>query len=400
MGGGRLHASYQAGPITAWFDAFADFLINYKPSHFTADAGIAIGVRYDLDVLFIHTHISVEIQAELYMWGPPVAGRLHVDFWITSFDINFGATDAKSQPVTLDEFYGLVLQASSKPDSKQARNPNTDERPKNEGHTFLAQSGLMNNSELPERQPNTPWIVRGGTFSFVIGCKMAINNAERVDDDTEPDEEKKVLDSCSYTVKDIYAKPMKITSRLESTMTFSITQDGAGNDDAQWGMESFTKSVPTGLWGKYDSKTDPSNGDNHISSLLNNANGGVPLMMGILLTAPPATIAPDKLKTFNIEDAELQELTAKKTFPIPESSYAELEPDAPAADEKQQWDNVKGKWESPDWGTGDDGQAGFVDIWAREFGWDVGVLKAMAAIPKRLDNMFETYYVAAPLMTK
>ncbi|KAN0072939.1 hypothetical protein V8E54_009053 [Elaphomyces granulatus] len=49
--------------------------------------------------------------------------------------------------------------------------------------------------------------------------------------------------------------------------------------------------------------------------------------------------------------------------------HISLEPDAPAADEKQQWDNVKGKWESPDWRTGDDGQAGFVDIWAREFGW-------------------------------
>lgn len=150
---------------------------------------------------------------------------------------------------------------------------------------------------------------------------MAINNAKRVDDDTEPDEEKKVLDSCSYTVKDIYAKPMKITSRLESTMTFSITQDGAGNDDAQWGMESFTKSVRQVFGGNVsappfsffiysqlesdihgfidDSKTDLSNGDNHIGSLLN-ANGGVPLMMGILLTAPPATIAPDKLKTFNM----------------------------------------------------------------------------------------------------
>ncbi|GIK07133.1 hypothetical protein Aspvir_002788 [Aspergillus viridinutans] len=38
MGGGRLHASFSAGPIEAWFDAFADFLINYKPFRFIASA--------------------------------------------------------------------------------------------------------------------------------------------------------------------------------------------------------------------------------------------------------------------------------------------------------------------------------------------------------------------------
>lgn len=122
-------------------------------------------------------------------------------------------------------------------------------------------------------------------------------------------------------------------------------------------------------------------------------------MMGVLFTAPPPTMAPDKLPTFNITDADLQELIAENAFPAPQPSHGEWEPDAPA-EEEEQWEDVREKWETPEWGTGDDGQAGFVGSWAKAFGWDVAVLKMLAGIPKRLDAAFGEVYVAAPLLTK
>lgn len=109
-------------------------------------------------------------------------------------------------------------------------------------------------------------------------------------------------------------------------------------------------------------------------------------------------MAPDKLPTFNIEDAELQEFVAEKKFPPPTPSHPEWKPEAPH-EGAAQWKAVHDNWTNPAWGTGDEGQAGFVGKWAEVFGWDKA-MSQLAAIPKRLEKGFENLYVAAPLMTK
>lgn len=249
MGGGRLHASFKAGPIEACFDAFADFLINYKPFHFRAGAGICVSVKSNLDILFIHTHISVELSATLDLWGPPLAGRVHVDFWIAAFDINFGAGPAEVEAIHLLEFYRLVVQDSQKsPQNKptarvaaitaSGEKGNAPEPPKpDEAHNFLALSGLVNNDKSPTKKPNADWIVRGGTFSCVIACTLAINKVKQGD-----------TPKLDYNDAQIYSKPMKLSNPMSSELVVKFTQDGVPNDDAQWGMEKVLKSVPKGLW--------------------------------------------------------------------------------------------------------------------------------------------------------
>ncbi|KAF4472325.1 hypothetical protein FALBO_769 [Fusarium albosuccineum] len=153
MAGGRLHAAFKAGPLSAWFDAFANFLINYRPFYFDMSAGVSVGVGFSIDFWFIHIRIPVQIGAELYLWGPPVAGRVHVDFWIVAFDINFGDYVSTDERVSLSEFYELVLQDSPASSFASAKALTTGEsmeceqqpiaasaltRPKNEAHNFLA----------------------------------------------------------------------------------------------------------------------------------------------------------------------------------------------------------------------------------------------------------------------
>ncbi|RKL42949.1 hypothetical protein BFJ70_g4646 [Fusarium oxysporum] len=171
MGGGRLHTDFSAGPIEAWFDAFANFLINYKPFHFASSAGICVDVRFNIDVLFIHTHISVEVGADLFMWGPPLAGRVHVDIKVAKFDINFGADKGDEKEANIEEFYHLVLQASSQQSNSRAAEKDRaliaegeeDILPGdlNQGHTFLTTSGLLNNSSSTDRVQNADWVIRG-----------------------------------------------------------------------------------------------------------------------------------------------------------------------------------------------------------------------------------------------
>lgn len=288
MGGGRLHAAFHAGPIEAWFDAFADFLINYKPFHFLAEAGVSVGVRFNLDVWLIHIHISVEVGADLTLWGPPMAGRVHINIKVAKFDINFGSGSDEKGPADLLGFYHLVLQASSKTGAKQkslARAPqhavpgfnprvvefddngeplsalaaaddddDTGPPKPNEGHTFLAQTGLMNDTDKPERSQNQTWTVRGGTFSFVLGCKMAIAKAEQVDShgNVIPDDSKSGGNPVvEYNDNAIHARPMRLGQGdvLDSSVTVCITEVDSDDPPRAWPMEKFVKAVPTGLWG-------------------------------------------------------------------------------------------------------------------------------------------------------
>jgi hypothetical protein len=54
MGGGHLHVQIDVGPVSAYLDAYADFLITYKPFHYIADMGVDVGVTFDADFWIIH----------------------------------------------------------------------------------------------------------------------------------------------------------------------------------------------------------------------------------------------------------------------------------------------------------------------------------------------------------
>ncbi|HEY7428877.1 MAG TPA: DUF6603 domain-containing protein [Gemmataceae bacterium] len=74
MAGGSLSATFEAGPLKAWFDAWADFLMEWKPFHFDVDIGIDVGASCRVDALFVHTTFTVELGASLHLWGPPIGG--------------------------------------------------------------------------------------------------------------------------------------------------------------------------------------------------------------------------------------------------------------------------------------------------------------------------------------
>jgi hypothetical protein len=139
---------------------------------------------------------------------------------------------------------------------------------------------------------------------------------------------------------------------------------------------------------------------NNINDLLDDDKGSVKLMMGVLLQGPLAVMSKDTLKAFDILDAGLEDIPADKTFPDPGWSDESWEPDEPK-EGAAQWDAVHVKWKSPDWNDGEakDVQTGFVDTWAKTFGWD-SALSGLAKIPKLLDERFNNLYVGAPLITK
>ncbi|PTD06143.1 hypothetical protein FCULG_00012381 [Fusarium culmorum] len=347
MAGGRLHAAFKAGPLSAWFDAFANFLINYRPFHFDMSARVSVGVGFSISFWFIHIRISVQIGAQLFLWGPPVAGRVHVDFWIVAFDINFGDHITTEERIGLADFYDLVLQetpASSFASAqalitgqsmKQLTTPisaTSTKRPRNEAHNFLAESGLLNSDDTPERGQDGPWTVRAGSFVFVAECKMAIT----------------------------------ATDAPDFVHDFSLEYQGhAGNN---------------------------------VNDLLNTADNSAPLMTGVRVIAPKPTVSPDPFPAYNVADADLQELTAEKSLPTMMTVDSAWAPVKPNEDVKKRYEDVHQAWMNPV--VGESGQQGFVGTLAQSLGWgDVSGLKNIAGIPDRLKKGFMNMYVASPLLT-
>jgi hypothetical protein len=95
MAGVRLTATFEIPGIKAWFDAGVDFLIAWAPFHYEAHAWVTIGVAADLGLFTL----SVQIGADLQLWGPAFGGEALVDLDVVSFTIGFGAPRAEPAPV-------------------------------------------------------------------------------------------------------------------------------------------------------------------------------------------------------------------------------------------------------------------------------------------------------------
>ena len=95
MAGLRITATFEAGAVKAWFDAGVDFLISWAPFHYEAHAWVTIGCSVDLGLFTL----SVQIGADLLIWGPAFGGQALVDLDIVSFTIAFGAPRAAPAPV-------------------------------------------------------------------------------------------------------------------------------------------------------------------------------------------------------------------------------------------------------------------------------------------------------------
>ncbi|KAL5589969.1 hypothetical protein FOVSG1_011836 [Fusarium oxysporum f. sp. vasinfectum] len=326
------------------------------------------------------------------MWGPPLAGRVHVDIKVAKFDINFGADKGDEKEANIEEFYHVVLQASS----QQAKSRTVEEEPaliaegeedilpgdSNQGHTFLATSGPLNNSSSTDRVQNADWVVRGRSFSFVVGCKMAVQDAKLVD------ENDKVVNSVSLEGPPIYTRPMHLKeATTKSEIKIEIFQDGAAH--AKWGIKQEYKQVPTGLWTKYDESQEPtkSSQGNNIDDLIDNNSGSLKLMMDLLMQGPPAIMSGDTLEAFNILASGERVLKTKKPFPETESPEDAWNPSKPK-DGAEQWNDVHNKWSSPEWNEGrDDVQQTFVDSWSKIFRWGKA-LSGLAKLPKLLGERF------------
>ena len=288
MGGGRWDVSLRLGPLEAWFSAYIDFLVSFKPFYFIADGGVSVGIRFTLDLWLVTIRISVELSARLSIQGPPIHGYVHVDFWVFGFDIAFGKSSGKPDVLSLSDFIDLACQAKGSTavdmfdtilastrvsgqrqgrvigDQKGVESKDAESK----AHVLVVQSGLVADG-MPESRPSgDPWTVRAGTFGFAISCKVAISKATIITGKLEAnalDDEADSVSEVKGTGNPIYARPMGISSEISTELHVTIRPvasklkllaDGTSVEAQipEWNNNSgIVKNLPAGLWGKCES---------------------------------------------------------------------------------------------------------------------------------------------------
>ncbi|KAL8672156.1 MAG: hypothetical protein Q9168_003379, partial [Polycauliona sp. 1 TL-2023] len=308
MGGGRLLATFNAGPIYAHFEAWASFLINFKPFFFEAEIGVSISVGFKCDIGLIHIDIHAHLGADLMLSGPSFGGVVHVDLHIHNFSIYFGDQNNKPGPLDWPGFLELVRQ--SRPTSSVGLASSS---------SALIVNALVSGSATDQVASSTQrtsdmWAVRAGAVSFRVECKFPIDDMSWGDGIKQQGWKQSVQNTPQdVNSPPIYARPMQLTQPCYSLLTVNIIPpvpavDAAHDTDKPWIVEPYTKNLPDALWTKYNSSLDPlatsSSNKNNISTLLNpSTTQSSSHLTGFLFTAPAPTLPTTMLPQFNAHDA-------------------------------------------------------------------------------------------------
>ncbi|GKZ30606.1 hypothetical protein AbraIFM66950_009686 [Aspergillus brasiliensis] len=383
----------------------AYFAITPKPFSFIAEGGLTVGVRFTLDLWLVSINIALEIGARLCIEGPPIQGRVHVDFWVFGFDVNFGdkETPARS-PLTLDQFVEVVCQSHNSGMPSLNLPPAPVDPKLNQAHVFAVREELIPTNKAKSTPSGVEmWKVRGSTFEFSVTSKFAFNKAYVI----TPREEGPKQIPVDNTGGEINAKPMCPKSAVTSELFITITPDQAALFDDEkpsteplWDTNTCNcKDVPLALWD--DPNSDPSYNKNP-QSLLNGANDkSISLPMEIHIVKPKNLPSVDNTVPFNVEKFQLENMDAGKPIGMPESPTGTFEPLPDAG--KEQWDKVKTAYTS----KANIAEAVvdiFKSIGTTKLGWMEKKIKSPAGpltgkTPKKIVNDLPKYYLWAPMLS-
>lgn len=298
MAGAAISITYHDGNLNAWLSAGVDIILYWSPFYVIDDAYISVGVSYRINLLFTHVTLSVEIGADFNLWGPPIGGEVHIDWYIISFSIGFGADQRNLDDLAWSDFSKLLPtktppQQSSVQALESLLSEATDPTPQPAYLSITANDGLKLSHDVGS---NTIWLVRPGRFQFSIGQAVPASSYSLSNPNgpgmplTKPVGMRRVNGGISASN---YVCPTTIAVlRLTHTDSASIqscmaTPDGtvfpancrATLADVQgWLAFPVEKNMPQSMWGETpDSGSDPDI----------NSTSTIPASVGVTLEPEP-----------------------------------------------------------------------------------------------------------------
>src|SRR5690606_24734835 len=113
MAGAKLNLMFELGKLKAWFFAGADFILKWKPFFYQARVQVSVGASYRISIFGIGKTFKIELGADLSIWGPEFSGKVHIDWYIISFTIGFGAKSPNEpKPIEWEEFANSFIPES------------------------------------------------------------------------------------------------------------------------------------------------------------------------------------------------------------------------------------------------------------------------------------------------
>jgi hypothetical protein len=277
MAGGKLSAVYQAGPLRAWFYAGADFLINWQPFSYDIAMGVRIGVSYVLSAVDTNQSLTIEIGAQLHLWGPPFGGLATVTLSIISFDISFG----EPQQPALEKAEWNEFQQSFLP---QAEETGADPLL----CTIRITSGLIKTQEVTKNgKKSTRSVVNAHEFSFttesvVPATNVLLNN--------------KPVEAVGLAPRPVGIRPMDIKALTSvHAVSFETTEQPENESAPSLAPNLITKSVPDALW----SNSGLTRLDHPGAEMIEAVPNGV--RVGVRNREPSHGLAPIELEKFKYE---------------------------------------------------------------------------------------------------
>ena len=260
--------------------------------YFQGDIGVSIGASYKLNLGFCSCTISAQLGASLTIQGPPVAGRVTIDWYIISFSIPFGPNSQAPSAVIDWADFSLML-----PQNDSAKSPHKlavagAPEPLTNVSKIIASAGL---AAPPSPIPTTPAASSGWcappAFTFAAQTTFPLTEA---DSETPAGGSVKLYPQSSDPTPSVAVRPMAISSSdMQSTMLIALVSDaGTPQDFTKWTFTPNLGAVPAAMWGTPD--------PNQPSTPTANTVAGNLLGLNALKPLPPTLYGPPQIPIVNL----------------------------------------------------------------------------------------------------
>ncbi len=291
MAGGYLNVLFEAGPLNAWLNAYANFLIEWKPFYFNVGIGITIGASFGTTIAGVSVTLSAELGAKLELEGPPTHGKVVVNWYVISFTIPIGKDENATTDDNLDwaGFEEAFLPQEYPPKSSSGARAMAAEttNEKQQVVKWNPESGLQNADDALWKVQPLPFVV--SVASAIPVSTLTVTNS-----------------SFQQTGKTVGVRPMGFTGDLDSPMKVEVLD--AGNNPVNLKSRNITISIgqngaPSALWSQ--EKLDPNQAPDASTMIIPGA------LFGISLDASKYVIHGDVVP-FDISNLEYQLGNPKK----------------------------------------------------------------------------------------